>query len=100
MITDEQIIDAGRVLLQARKERGLDAGSAANASALDPVVANALDAVTLPTDDAKAKGPSSPFSDAEIAAELDRLEVANASFAAKRRVAQSVLGFFGLGSRS
>lgn len=90
MITDDEIIEAGRILLQARKERGAAVG-------LPPdVVTAALGRITLP-DDAKAKGPSSPFTDAEIDETLAKLSAANADASAKLGLAKTVLGLFGLG---
>lgn len=90
-ITDEQIIEAGRVILQARKERG-----AAPAGEVPAAVTAALGRIELPND-TKAKGPSSPFTDAEVDDLVSRLNAANADATAKRGMAQSLLGLFGLG---
>ena len=57
-ITDDQIIEAGRILLQARKERGAD-----TAGEVPSAVTAALAAIQIP-DDAKHRGPSSPLTDA------------------------------------
>lgn len=91
MITDDQIIEAGRILLQARKERGADTAGAVPAS-----VTAALGAIQIP-DDAKHRGPSSPLTDAEIDANLAKLSAANADASAKLGLAKTVLGLFGLG---
>lgn len=88
MITDEQIIDAGRVLLQARKERGTGAVPAA--------VAGALGNISLPAD-AIAKGPSSVLSDAEVDANLAKLSAAGAQSSATLGLVKTVFGLFGLG---
>lgn len=90
MITDDQIIEAGRVLLQARKERGGEPVGTVPAS-----VTAALAAIQIP-DDAKHRGPSSPLTDAEIDANLAKLSAANADAAAKVGLAKTVLGLFGL----
>lgn len=90
-ITDDQIIEAGRVLLLARKERG-----AAPAGEVPAAVTAALGLLKLPDSDAKAKGPTSPFTDADIDDLVARLDAANADATAKRGIAQSLLGLFGL----
>lgn len=92
MITDDQIIEAGRVLLQARKERGVAPVGEVPAS-----VSAALGNLTLPQDDAIARGPSSPLSDSEVDANLAKLSAAGADAQAKRGIARSILGLFGLG---
>ena len=90
MITDDQIIEAGRVLLQARKERG------AVDSAVPASVAAALGNLTLPQDDVIARGPSSILTEAEVDANLTKLGAAVASGKAGLGLAKTVLGFFGL----
>ena len=93
-ITDDQIIEAGRILLQARAERG-----AAPVGNVPDVVTKALGKIQIPTDDAKARGPSSPLTDAEIDENLSKLSAAGASASAKVGLAKTVLGLFGLGGR-
>ena len=90
MITDQEIVEAGRVLLQARKERG------ASDVAPSPSVAAALDQIALPTDDAIARGPVSILTDAEVDANLAKLGAAVAGKTAGVGLARRVLGFFGL----
>lgn len=91
MITDQQIIEAGRVLLQARKERGADAGVVPDA------VTAALGKVSLPQDDAIAKGPRSVLTDAEVDANLAQLSAAGAQASASLGLVKTVFGLFGLG---
>ncbi len=90
-ITDDQIIAAGKVLLQARQERGAEP-----AGEVPQAVTAALGLLKLPDSDAKAKGPTSPFTDADVDELIARLDAANADAAAKRGIAQSLLGLFGL----
>lgn len=93
-ITDDQIIEAGRVLLQARKERG----AAAPVGEVPDAVTQALGKIEIPND-AKARGPSSPLTDDEVDANLAKLSAAGASAAAGVGLAKTVLGLFGLGGR-
>lgn len=91
MITDDQIIEAGRILLQARKERGTD-----TVGSVPSAVTAALAAITVP-DDAKHRGPSSPLTDADVDANLAKLSAANADASAKLGLAKTVFSLFGLG---
>lgn len=90
MITDQQVIEAGRIILQARKERGPDAGAVPDA------VAAALGKIGLP-DDAIAKGPRAVLSDAEIDSNLTKLSAAGAQATASMGLVKTVFGLFGLG---
>lgn len=90
MITDQQVIEAGRIILQARKERGPDGG------AVPGGVAAALAGIGLP-DDAIAQGPKAVLSDAEIDANLAKLSTAGAQATASLGLVRTVFGLFGLG---
>jgi hypothetical protein len=90
VITDQQVIEAGRIILQARKERGPDAGAVPDA------VAAALGKIGLP-DDAIAKGPRAVLTDAEIDANLSKLSTAGAQATASLGLVRTVFGLFGLG---
>lgn len=96
-ITDQQVVEAVKTILQAKQERGLSLPVAAVVGEVPDVVTEALASIGLPSDDAKAKGPRSPLTDAEVDSVVHELEAALARDKVTADLAKSALGFLGLG---